>query len=233
MQSSSIRGLLFDKDGTLFHHHKTWDPWAEAFIERLSDGDQQLKQVLATAMEFDLDTGSFLSTSPFIAGTADELINALTPHLPSVARTDLVKLYETTVQDVDLAPAVPLQPLLADLKSRGLYLGVSTNDMELAARAHLARARVEEAFDFIAGYDSGYGGKPAPGMQQAFCKQLDLDPGEVAMVGDSRHDLLAGENAGMIRVAVLTGTATHKDLAPFADVVLPHIGHIPGWLEGN
>jgi len=30
---------------------------------------------------------------------------------------------------------------------------------------------------------------------------------------------------------VLTGTATEADLAPFADAVLPDIGHLPGWLR--
>ncbi len=31
-------------------------------------------------------------------------------------------------------------------------------------------------------------------------------------------------------VGVLTGIASHEDLAPHADVVLPDIGALPGWL---
>ena len=50
------------------------------------------------------------------------------------------------------------------------------------------------------------------------------------MVGDSRHDLIAGRAAGMQTVGVLTGMAELADLAPFADVVLPDIGHLPLWL---
>jgi phosphoglycolate phosphatase len=50
------------------------------------------------------------------------------------------------------------------------------------------------------------------------------------MVGDSRHDLAAGRAAGMHTVAVLTGPARDEDLRPFADVVLPDIGHLPEWL---
>jgi len=52
----------------------------------------------------------------------------------------------------------------------------------------------------------------------------------VVMVGDSTHDLIAGRAAGMACVGVLTGTAVEGDLAPFADAVLPDIGHLPGWL---
>ena len=51
------------------------------------------------------------------------------------------------------------------------------------------------------------------------------------MVGDSRHDLISGRAAGMATVAVLTGIAGAGELAPHADVVLPDIGHLPGWLD--
>jgi phosphoglycolate phosphatase len=47
------------------------------------------------------------------------------------------------------------------------------------------------------------------------------------MVGDSRHDLIAGRAAGMPTLAVLTGVADEAELAPFADVVCPDIGHLP------
>ncbi|EPX85444.1 HAD-superfamily hydrolase, subfamily IA, variant 1 family protein [Salipiger mucosus DSM 16094] len=50
------------------------------------------------------------------------------------------------------------------------------------------------------------------------------------MVGDSTHDLIAGRAAGMQCVGVLTGPAAAEDLASQADVVLPDIGHLPGWL---
>ena len=50
------------------------------------------------------------------------------------------------------------------------------------------------------------------------------------MVGDSRHDLIAGRAAGMRTIGVLTGMARAEDLADLADVVLPDIGHIPVWL---
>jgi phosphoglycolate phosphatase len=53
----------------------------------------------------------------------------------------------------------------------------------------------------------------------------------VAMVGDSAHDMHAGHAAGMRRVAVLTGIADHAELAPHAEVVLPDIGHLPGWIS--
>ena len=73
---------------------------------------------------------------------------------------------------------------------------------------------------------------PGPGMCLAFAaRPAGWSPARVAMVGDSRHDLEAGRAAGMRTVAVLTGIARREDLAPHADVVLPDIGAIPGWLD--
>jgi len=43
---------------------------------------------------------------------------------------------------------------------------------------------------------------------------------------------LAAKAAGMLGVGVLTGMATADDLAPFADVVLPDISHLPDWIAG-
>ena len=92
------------------------------------------------------------------------------------------------------------------------------------------RAGVVDLFDFIAGYDSGHGAKPAPGQLYAYCKKTGLEPAQCVMVGDSTHDLDAGRAAGMRTIGVLTGPARQAELAPFADVVLPTIAAIPDWL---
>lgn len=36
---SEIKGLLFDKDGTLFDFAATWEVWAKAFLTRLCGRD--------------------------------------------------------------------------------------------------------------------------------------------------------------------------------------------------
>ena len=129
------------------------------------------------------------------------------------------------------AEAVPLIPFLESLRGRELALGVATNDAEAPALAHLTAAGVVGHFDFIAGSDSGYGGKPAPGQLLGFCAETGVPPDETIMVGDSLHDLKAGRAAGMRTFGVLTGLATQSELAPFADVVCPDIGHLPAWLD--
>ena len=55
MQAGPIRGLIFDKDGTLFDFHRTWSVWAEALIRDLTGADPVRAAALAEALAFDLD----------------------------------------------------------------------------------------------------------------------------------------------------------------------------------
>ena len=130
-----------------------------------------------------------------------------------------------------MAPAVDLRPVLFGLRTRGLRLGVATNDSEEAALAQLRSANALDLFDMVNGSDSGFGAKPDPGMCLAFSDATGIAPEALVMVGDSTHDIRAGRAAGFTCVAVLTGVATEADLAPHADAVLPDIAALEDWLD--
>lgn len=226
----NIRAILFDKDGTLFDFQRSWGAWAGRIIDDLAGDDPGRATALADAMAFDRATARFRPESVVIAGTGAEVAELLLPLLPPPegGLEGLIAHLARAAETVPLAEAVPLAPLLARLRGAGLRLGVATNDHESTARRHLAAHL--PALDFVAGFDSGWGGKPAPGMMLAFADRIGLPPDRILMVGDSRHDLDAGRAAGMATLAVLTGVAAEADLAPHADAVRPDIGHLPGLL---
>ena len=228
-----IDGVIFDKDGTLFDFRATWGEWAARLLHDLAGGDEDRAAQLGQVIGFDTRRADFAVDSPVIAGTPVEISALLVPHLPGVAQAPLINKMNKLAASVALAPAVPLRPLLQDLRAMGLRIGLVTNDAEAPAHAHLKAAGVHDLFDFIAGCDSGFGAKPAPGQLLAFTQSCGLTPARVVMVGDSTHDMHAGHAAGMGRVAVLTGIADTTELAPHADVVLPDIGHLPGWIAGQ
>ena len=228
---AALRGILFDKDGTLFDFHATWSTWSADLVFRLADGNADKAEELARAIGFDPGTRRFHPGSPVIAGTPPEIAGMLLPHLPGQTLAALVTRMNRLAAMARMVPAVPLAPLLRALRGRGLRLGLATNDGERPARAHLASVGIADLFDYIAGSDSGHGGKPHPGMLLAFAADQGLAPHQVAMVGDSTHDLAAGRAAGMTTIAVLTGPASADKLAHLADVVLPDIGHLPAWLD--
>ena len=224
---TGVQAVLFDKDGTLFDFAASWSAWAAALLHRLSDGDRVRAQAMAQAIRFDLGAGQFLHDSPVIAGTMDEPVRLLAPFLPDWTGDALKTYLFRSAADAEMVPPVPLLPLMQGLRTRNLVLGVATNDAESIARDHLTRAGILDQFAHVLGYDSGFTPKPAPDMLLGFANFTGLEAGRVVMVGDSTHDLVAGRAAGMQTVAVLTGMATQADLAPYADLVLPDIGHLP------
>lgn len=225
-----VAAILFDKDGTLFDFAATWEAWARAFLLRATGQDEARAAFVGRQIGFDLANSRFQPDSIVIAGTPAEVAAALVPHLPHLSGDGILAMLNEEAEAAPQAEAVPLAPFLDRLRGLGLKLGVATNDAEAPALAHLGVAGVVDRFDFLAGFDSGYGAKPSPGQLLAFAKAVGVRPENVAMVGDSTHDLIAGRAAGMTTVGVLTGMAGPDVLGPYADVILPDIGHLPAWL---
>jgi phosphoglycolate phosphatase len=70
-------------------------------------------------------------------------------------------------------------------------------------------------------------------MILGFCEALGFQPKQIAMVGDSTHDLGMGRAAGAgMTIGVLTGTGAHKTLEPLADVLIPSIDDLPALFAG-
>jgi len=226
-----LRGILFDKDGTLISFEKTWGPTVGAMIVALADGDAAKVAAQAAALHFSMDDLTFLPTSPIIAGSTGQYGLAWAQALQ---RTDYAKLKE----EIDALSAVEslhaLTPIgapvevVAALRALGLKIGVATNDSEASARRQIEALGLAELVDFIAGYDSGHGSKPEPGMVEAFAARIGAPPSAIAMVGDTLHDLDAARAAGALAIAVLSGPAGREVLAPHADHVLEDISGLPG-----
>jgi len=229
----TITAILFDKDGTLLDFQASWGGWAVDVVQALSRGDHDRLTQLAQVLGLDLAARTVLPGSVVIAGTArdiGETIASVPGMGPADALTERVVALSLEVTPV---PLVPLAPVLQSLKARGLALGVATNDAIAPTLLQLEVLGVADLFDFVAGYDSGYGAKPGPGPCLAFAKAMGRAPAECAMVGDSLHDLHAGGQAGMFRVAVTSGLASASELGPQADLVVPDITHLNAWLEGR
>lgn len=224
-----VDALLFDKDGTLFLFEATWESWAYSVLQRLAQGDMEKAAAAGARIGFDMSTRRYSRDSVVIAGTPAEVVAAIGTHF-NLPADELEDILNDEAENAPQVEAVALIPFLEQLRANGLQLGVATNDAESPARAHLDAAGVTTLFDFVSGYDSGYGSKPDKGPCVAFASHCGVSPDKVAMVGDSLHDLRAGRAAGMKTIGVLTGLASRDELSPHADVVLEDIGHIPALL---
>ncbi len=231
----AIKGVLFDKDGTLLDYFETWMPVNRELSLAVADGDEALAQRLLVAIGYDPKEGHVRSGSVLAAGNPDEFAAAWLPHLPGRSMAELATMINEIFIEGGRRYAVAvvgLDNVIAGLKARGLCLGVATSDSAAGARASLSHFDVLDHLDFLAGFDSGYPPKPDPGLVLGFCAATGLATDEVAMVGDNLHDLAMGRaaRAGLV-VGVLTGTSGRGDLEHHADHVLDSIVELEGLLE--
>ena len=237
MSETTIRGLLFDKDGTLFDFNASWMTVVDQTLAALARSEAEA-DAMAAAVGYDRPNRRFLPGSIVVAGAVDESAHVWAQHRPDLG---VAKIEDLAIQIVDravaegaLVPAVPDLPgLMRRLVATGYTLGIATHDSEAAAVDQIGRWGLLDAFDFIAGYDSGHGLKPGPGMMHAFCTMTGLRAPECAMIGDSVHDLgVAPSSGAALAIGVLTGPAGRSDLEPHADHVLDSIGELPLLLQG-
>ncbi len=230
------KGILFDKDGTLLDFNKTWLPIYRIAAEEISNADNDLANQLLEKHGFNTALDRFIGGSLLAAGNNHEIAQAWAAEMgqhDEVARISerLNEIFE--VAGARHATAVTgLAETLETLKQSGLKMGVATADSYRGIINTLQSFDVLDKFDFLAGYDSGHGVKPAAGMVIAFCEQMQLDVSSVVVVGDNRHDIEMGRNASAgLCVGVLTGTSTREDLESIADIVLDDISRLPGALS--
>lgn len=228
----NYRGIVFDKDGTLLDFNKTWLPiYLHAALE-FAGGDRQLADRLLSQHGFAAAQGRFIGGSLLAAGNNRQIAEAWAMQ---TGKTDQVEAISQRLneifQQLGCAHATAVDGLadtLAQLKQAGHKLGVATADSHQGIINTLQSFDVLQQFDFLAGYDSGHGVKPEAGMVLAFCAATGLAVDAVVVVGDNRHDIEMGRNAGAgLCVGVLTGTSTRDDLEDIADIVFDDISALP------
>ncbi|MEM6974465.1 MAG: HAD family hydrolase [Pseudomonadota bacterium] len=230
---ASIRGVLFDKDGTLFDFVASWRGIALEIIARLAP-DAAAAAAMARLGGIDEAGNGLVPGSLIAAGANRAIAEAWAPFRPDLGIGGMEAALERLAaeQAASTPPPVPAAPdlrrLLSELAGAGLGLGVATNDSAAGAWRDLKATGIDDAFDLVLGYDSVEQPKPAPDVIDVFAAHLGITPAEVAMVGDSTHDLMTAHAAGAgLAIGVLTGPAEASDLEVLADYILPSIAELP------
>ncbi|WP_137388918.1 HAD family hydrolase [Rhodoligotrophos defluvii] len=230
-----IRGVLFDKDGTLIDFQKSWGPVMRSLALRFADGEEAEALRLMIAAGYDPATDTYRSGSVAAAGTSVDLCDLWRPGLAPDRRA-------ATIAEIDAhfargaidhaAPVCPLDAVFSVLEAEGLVLGVATNDATLSAELCLEALGVRHRLFSVHGWDSVASAKPAPDMVHAFCAAADLLPAEVAVVGDNLHDLHMAAAAGAgLKIGVLSGNSRREHLERHADIVIEDISCLPAVLS--
>ena len=122
----------------------------------------------------------------------------------------LTRCYDQVAETVDI------------LRLRGHDIGIVTSKSEALALRGLAHVGLARHMDTIVGCDSSTRHKPDPEPVRIALHRLDASPEDAIFVGDSVHDVLAGNAAGVHTAAALWGAFKRADLEP---------GEPNAWLE--
>ena len=143
------------------------------------------------------------------AAEGDSLIAAYREY--QLANHDrLVSCYDNTAETV------------RELRGRGHELAVVTSKSEWLAYRALSLVGLAREMETVVGLGSSSRHKPDPAPVRIALQRLDCPPERALFVGDSVHDVIAGNAAGVATAAATWGAFARADLEP---------GQPSHWLE--
>jgi HAD superfamily hydrolase (TIGR01509 family) len=199
MTELSVRGVIFDMDGTLADTLDIFYRMACDFLDHAGAPRVSRRRVYDLMARGDPDLIKKLFPDDF---------PELETTVPAVVRERLdvwVRRLEEETQPID-----GCLELLHELYAGGFKLGIATSSPR--ALPYLDRWGVRHVFDAVVGREDVTERKPHPESVLRCVAELGLEPTEAVYVGDSLIDIEAGQAAGVHTVAVLTGTSTREML---------------------
>lgn len=121
---------------------------------------------------------------------------------------------------------------VADLHRTGYRMGVVTSKASDIANRSLAFVGLDRYLDVVVGYDATDRHKPDPQPVRYALDALQAPPSEAVFVGDSPHDMFAGNAAGVTTVGALWGPFPRSALSAASPrYYLDRIRDLPALLE--
>ncbi|REE86522.1 phosphoglycolate phosphatase [Paenibacillus taihuensis] len=238
--SYPIKAILFDKDGTLIDFIYTWGKWTEhmlaEFANQLTErGLPPISADIASLWGTRHQGGEIVDydrNGPLAMGTIEDLTAVLAwqGYLSGMswaeAKIAVLHCRQHADRQLDAARAAKALPgvvsYLARCREQGLKLAVVTADETAAAVKQLEWLGLTSYFDAIIGTDLVSQGKPFPDMALLACSELDIQPTDAAIIGDTNGDMRMARFAGAavaIGIAPESGAAAASKL-PDADVII-------------
>jgi phosphoglycolate phosphatase len=202
-----IRAVLFDIDGTIL---STGGAGAEAWCEAF-------QQIYEVPVDIEAVTESGMPDNE-VASTAFRKVIGREPgqdEIDALTELYLKRLPDTVASSSNYRLTPGIVERLEDLQGRGLLLGLTTGNIEPAARAKLERADLNRFFSF------GGFGSDSPDRAVLTAKAVErgiaasdgaLAAGDFIAIGDTPRDVDAGHKTGIRVIGVATGHFSEKEL---------------------
>jgi len=119
-------------------------------------------------------------------------------------------LYFNFINESALYPNV--EEVLNYLNEKEIKVSLLTTKVQEQADRIIDHFGLRNSFNYIMGRRDGLEHKPSPESLLHICKELDVNPSETIMVGDTELDIQCGKNAGSQTCATLFGYRTEEQL---------------------
>ena len=215
-----IKAILFDKDGTLLEYTEGWvDSIVEFLEEKNIDEDKKKKLFKEIGIREDggVEENSILSSetamdlaiifSKYLDEDLGEIYKEIDDHLLNYLKENNNFIRETC----------DLKSLFEILKSKDILIGIFTSDNYRQAKYSMEYLNLDSYIDFYAAADI-YEKKPNRESLEVFKEKYSLKDQEIIIVGDSRVDMVFGEDT--VKIGVLCGTGSREMLEAYTDNII-------------
>lgn len=208
-----IKGILFDKDGTLLDFIGLWGKWSESMFRHYESllPERKIGSLSELWGTLHDETGRIVDysrTGPLAMGSIGDLlaIFAWQGYRLGLPWGESMRLARESKRLADeemerVRPAFPMPgivPFLKQCSEQGLLIGIITADETPEAVKHMEWMGIRPYFKTIIGNDQVERGKPYPDMVEKACLGLGMAPSEVAVIGDTNGDMQMGNAAGAV-----------------------------------
>ena len=196
-----IKGILFDKDGTLIEFERTWHSIMTLLFAKIEqEGIFSKKQLMEikevtgyTEHGFEKESKiQFLANSTLV----DLWLDICESKTRQTLKDKLLTLFgEASIDQQVKIILLPHTQEMVEYLSGKYHLGIATADTQESTIHSLQQAGLLHYFQYI-GADNGENqSKPHPMMADQFCRQTRIDSCELLIVGDSVSDYQFAKNA--------------------------------------
>ena len=229
---SSVRGVVFDKDGTLIDLDARWVPVFTMLVDRLAGSCDDPSLVRGLSELLGIDGGRLVPDGPAAVDTAEQIIDRVIArlvergHESSDAEKRVVKVAADAVSA--FGPVQPLGDVAASLlalRASGLRVGVATSDDRANTVSELTDLGVVDLVDTMRCADDGGPVKPDPAVLSSIATEWSVAASELVFVGDSLNDMATARAAGCSFVARCDPDRV-PDWADAADAVVASIDEL-------
>lgn len=165
----------------------------------------------------------------------DQALRYAVPDMPDAMRPNLVERYRHHFLAQD--GAIPLfagaRETISELHDAGYQLGVATGKSRAGLDRALEATAMKNYFHATRTADQTLS-KPNPAMLFELMEELAVSAGRTLMVGDTTHDVLMAQNAGVDVVAVGHGAHPPEQLQELNPLALTgDFAELRAWLKVN